>query len=89
MITTMDELMKLVRIKAEEDYKNGVRITIDDLIELTLESIKIQMDGLKKTPLKKYFREAVETSKRELKDLIEIKELQNERARKNRNIPTN
>jgi len=72
--------MKLVRIKAEEDYKNGVRITIDDLIDLTLESIQIQMDGLKKTPFKKYFRESIEISKRELKDLMEIKELQNERA---------
>ena len=79
----MDEIMKLARSKAKELYDAGVRVTIDDLIELTKETMQIQIEGLKESPLKEYFRKSIEISERELKDLMEIKELQNESKRIN------
>ena len=68
----MTEIMELFRTKAENDYKDGVRVSLDNCIKVCLESLALHREGMR-TPLKRYFRQQIEIDKIELKELMEIK----------------
>ena len=68
----MTEIMELFRTKAENDYKNGVRVPLNKCIKVCLESLALHRKGMR-PPLKRYFRQQIEIDKIELKELMEIK----------------
>lgn len=68
-----EEMRKMLLTKALNDYNNGIRVTINDCIQVVLESLTIHREGAKKTNLKKYFKEMIEIDKIQLQELLKIK----------------
>jgi len=66
--------IKYTHKKAEDDYKKGTRVTLDDCIRMCLESIKIHSTRTKNVRINKHFQQMQKIDVMELEALMKIKE---------------